>query len=428
MLARLLYTLAWLFILPFALLRLMWKGRKQPAYLKHVRERLGRYRRRIPGRVIWVHAVSLGETRAAEPLVWAMRERWPDHTVLLTHMTPTGRAAAKSMFGGDTHVRRVYLPYDLPWFVSRFLNRFNPEFGVIMETELWPNLLAACNRRRIPVLLANARLSERSASRYRLLPGLSRATFSRLSAIGAQSDEDACRLASLGAVSPQVTGSVKFDITPPPRLLELGTAFRQRAGNRRIVLAASTREGEEALMLDAFTRMTGPDAHDVLLVIVPRHPERFDDVAGLIAERALIFQRRSADEPIAATCRVWLGDSMGELFAYYAMADIALIGGCWLPFGGQNPIEASAVGTPAVLGPFTFHFERIAAQAVQAGAAVRTESAEAGMQTALKLLEDAQACAAMSSAGKRFVEAHRGATQKTMALIESMQGGCPPVG
>lgn len=418
MLTRLPYSLLWLLVLPLALLRLAWRARRQPAYLKHVGERLGRYRVRAPGRVIWVHAVSVGETRAAEPLVRALLERWPEHSVVLTHMTPTGRETSKALFGSESRVLRVYLPYDLNCLVRRFLRHFRPAFGVIMETELWPNLLAACRRRKIPVMLANARLSERSARRYARMPALTGLTMRALAAIGAQTAADAARLSGLGAERVSITGNIKFDIAPPPAAQELAARFRERFGARPVLLAASTREGEEGPLLDAFARLAPPD---VLLALVPRHPQRFDEVAELVRTRGLALQRRSEESPIEAATRVWLGDSMGEMFAYYAAADAALIGGSWLPLGGQNLIEACAVGTPVIVGPHTFNFQVVAEQAIAAGAARRASDIEDGVTQALALLRDAEARGAMATAGRKFAEAHRGATQRSIELLERLK-------
>ena len=417
MLTRLPYTLLWILALPLVLLRLLWRARRQPAYLRHVGERFGRYRVRAPLAVIWVHAVSVGETRAAEPLVRALLARWPEHSVLLTHMTPTGRDTARALFTDEPRVLRAYLPYDVGCFAHAFLRHFRPMFGVIMETELWPNLLAACRRRRIPVMLANARLSERSARRYARLPALTALTMKALAAIGAQTAADAARLGQLGARRVTVTGNIKFDITPPPEMLALGQTLRARIGERPVVLAASTREGEEAVLVDAFVRHAPGDA---LLLLVPRHPQRFDAVAAELAARKLATQRRSADETIAAHTRVLLGDSMGEMFAYYAAADVALIGGSWLPFGGQNLIEACAVGTPVVVGPHTFNFQAVAQDAVRAGAALRAEDADAGMQAALALLADDDARARVSAAGRAFATTHQGATARSISILENL--------
>ncbi len=417
MLTRLPYTLLWILALPAVMLRLAWRARRQPAYLKHLGERLGRYRLRAPGRVIWLHAVSVGETRAAEPLVRALLARWPEHSLVLTHMTPTGRATSKALFGDDARVLRVYLPYDIGWLAQRFLRHFRPDFGVIMETELWPNLLAACRRRQIPVMLANARLSERSARRYARLPALTGLTLGALSALGAQTAADAQRLTALGARRVTVTGNIKFDVAPAPAALAQGEAFRARIGGRPVLLAASTREGEEAPLLDAFARSAPPAA---LLMLVPRHPQRFDEVAELVRARGLALQRRSDEAPLAARTRVWLGDSMGEMFAYYSAADVALIGGSWLPFGGQNLIEACAVGTPVLVGPHTFNFSEVAERAIEAGAALRAADIDAGVAAALALIADDGRRAAMAAAGRAFAAADRGATARTVAILEEL--------
>jgi len=267
------------------------------------------------------------------------------------------------------------------------------------------------------VMLANARLSDRSARRYARLPALTALTMKALAAIGAQTAADAARLGQLGARRVTVTGNIKFDITPPAEMLALGQTLRARIGERPVVLAASTREGEEAVLVDAFVRHAPSDA---LLLLVPRHPQRFDVVAAELAARRLATQRRSADETIAAHTRVLLGDSMGEMFAYYAAADVALIGGSWLPFGGQNLIEACAVGTPVVVGPHTFNFQAVAQDAVRAGAALRAEDADAGMQAALALLADDDARARVSAAGRAFATTHQGATARSIAILENL--------
>lgn len=417
MLARLPYTLLWILALPLVLLRLSLRARRQPAYLQHLGERFGRYTLRVPQSVVWVHAVSVGETRAAEPLVRALLARWPHCAVLLTHMTPTGRETSQALFGNETRVLRSYLPYDLGVFVQSFLRHFQPRLGIVMETELWPCLLAACRDSEVPVLLANARLSERSARRYARWPALTRMTLGALTAIGAQTADDARRLTELGAQGVEITGNIKFDIEPPPVLLTMGETFRQRIAGRPTILAASTREGEEALLLKAFIAQAPWDA---VLLLVPRHPQRFDEVAALAGAKGLKVQRRSDGLTLAPDTRVWLGDSMGEMFAYYAAADVTLLGGSWLPFGGQNLIESCAVGTPVVLGPHTFNFAQVAEQAVAAGAARRADDVAKGMGIALALLTDAQAREAAGQAGRRFAETHRGATARTMAMVERL--------
>lgn len=415
--ARLAYSLLWICALPLVLARLAWRARRQPEYLRHVAERLGAYAQRAPGRPVWIHAVSVGETRAAQPLVRAILDGDATASVLLTHMTPTGRATADELFGQDQRVRSVYLPYDLPWTTTRFLKHFRPRLGIVMETELWPNLLAAARDQNVPMMLANARLSERSARRYARWPTLTRLTLGALSAVGAQTKDDAGRLSGLGAREVEVSGNIKFDIEPPATLLELGEAFRARIGGRPTLLAASTREGEEAAILDAFAAQAPGNA---LLLLVPRHPQRFEAVAELVARRGLSLQRRSDNRPVARETRVWLGDSMGEMFAYYAAADVTLMGGTWLPFGGQNLIEACAVGTPVVLGPHTYNFALAADQAVAAGAALRAQDVRAGMGAALALLSDAERREHMGLAGRSYAAAHRGATGRTMEIVRRL--------
>ena len=267
-------------------------------------------------------------------------------------------------------------------------------------------------------MLANARLSERSARRYARLPALSALTMGALSAIGAQTAADAARLSALGAKRVMVTGNIKFDISPPDDTAARTAIFRARTGARPLLLGASTRDGEEALLLDAFARLAPAE---VLLVLVPRHPQRFDEVAKLAATRDLKLQRRSDNSAVDEDTRVWLGDSMGEMFVYYALADVALIGGSWLAFGGQNPIEACASGTPVIVGPHTFNFAAVAEQAIITGAAVRAPDVEEGVRTGLKLLEDAASRDAMARAGKAFAEADRGASARTLEMLEALK-------
>lgn len=412
---RFLYTMALYLLVPGALWHLWRRSRKQPEYLEHVGERFGRYPFEIAAPLIWIHAVSVGETRAAEPLVKAFSERYPDHRILLTHATPTGRATGEQLFGD--RVARAYLPYDLPFAVNRFLDHFAPSIGVLMETEIWFNVAHACAKRPVPLFLVNARLSERSARGYGRLAGLTRAALRSLRGIAAQTQADAGRLSALGATGVEITGNLKFDIAPSGEMESRGRELRALFGSSRpILLAASTREGEEPLVLDAFERIGIPD---VLLVIVPRHPQRFDEVARLLDARGLTWRRRSTGDTIPADVRAVLGDSMGEMFAYYGACDVAFIGGSLLPLGGQNLIEACAMGRPVLIGPHTFNFSEATDLAVEAGAAVRvTDSAELGAQAAL-MLSDAALRDRMSSAAAAFAAAHRGATARTLQLIES---------
>jgi 3-deoxy-D-manno-octulosonic-acid transferase len=409
---RALYTLVLHLALPFLPLRLWWRGRREPGYRRDIGQRFGRYGA-PPGRpTIWIHAVSLGETRAAQPLVAALRARYPDHALLVTHMTATGREAAASLYGDFATL--AFLPYDLPWAVRRFVAHFRPALGVLMETELWPNLVRECRASGVPLLLANARLSEKSARGYARIDSLARATLGDLAAIGAQTESDAARLAALGARAVTVTGNVKFDLAPSPAMLERGRELRALFGERPVLLAASTREGEETLLLDALGRAPLAGA---LVVIVPRHPQRFDEVAGLMRTRGIEFVRRSDARPVPPGCSYALGDSMGEMTAYCAAADLAFVGGSLVPLGAQNLIEACAVGTPVAVGPSTFNFAQAVDEAVKAGAAIQVPDADALVREAARLLADAGMRRRMGEAGKRFCAAHRGATERTMALV-----------
>ncbi|MBI5659532.1 MAG: lipid IV(A) 3-deoxy-D-manno-octulosonic acid transferase [Nitrosomonadales bacterium] len=410
---RFFYTLGLWLLLPYVFFHLLWRARKQPEYLRHVGERFGFYGARSDKPIIWLHAVSVGETRAAASLVRRLRESYPQHQLLLTHTTPTGRTASEQLYGNE--VLRAYLPYDYPFAARRFLRHFQPCIGVLLETEVWFNLIHACHAASVPLLLLNARLSEKSAARYARYPNLARSGLSKLGAVAAQTEADAARLANLGATNVSVMGNLKFDIEPPPALLELGKRLRGQFGaNRKIFLAASTREGEEALLLDAIGQTSLPQ---LLTVIVPRHPQRFDEVANLLTRRGIRFQRKSADHPVAPDTRVVLGDSMGEMFAYYAACDLAFIGGSLLPFGGQNLIEACIVGKPVIIGPHTYNFAQASQLAVESGAAVRVLDA-AGLAQALQhLLPHPDRMAESGKAGQRFVSTNIGATERALHHI-----------
>jgi 3-deoxy-D-manno-octulosonic-acid transferase len=412
---RRLYTLLIWLALPLVFVRLWWRGRMQPEYRRQLGERFGRYTRQARQPLIWLHAVSVGETRAAQPLVQALRAAHPDHALLLTCMTPTGRAAAEELYGA--HAVCAYLPYDYPFAVRRFLRAFAPRLGLIMETEVWPNLIAQCGAAGVPLALVNARLSERSARRYRRFAALARPAFAGFAWVGAQTAGDRERLAALGARRIEVTGNLKFDVTPASDLIERGRAWRAARHGRKMLLAASTREGEEALLLDALAPLLRA-GH--LLALVPRHPQRFEEVARLAGARGLAVARRSATAAPDGAVEVWLGDSMGEMPAYYAAADCAYVGGSLLPFGGQNLIEACALGCPVLIGPHTYNFADAAQSAVAAGAALRVADAAELVRAALRLLGADVERERMGAAGLAFADAHRGATERTMALLEPM--------
>ena len=407
---------------PLLLARLWWRGRREPGYRQDVGQRFGYYRREAPGRekTIWLHAVSVGETRAAEPLIKALRQRYPDHRLLITHMTATGRETAQQLYSSLSNVEFAWLPYDYPSAMRRFLAHFRPALGVVMETEIWPNLLRECRGAGVPVLLANARLSETSAEGYRKLGALAQRALEDFSAIAAQTADDARRLMELGAPKHNVsiTGNLKFDVAIPTA--PQGGGLREIIGDRSVFLAASTREGEEALILEAAARQPLPPG--ALLLIVPRHPQRFDEVARLLEGRGASYARRSALTGTSAklTADVLLGDSMGEMPNYYRAADCAYIGGSIVPLGGQNLIEACALGVPVLIGPHTFNFTDAAENAVTAGAALRVKDGEDLLRGATGLLNDQDRRQRMSQAGLAFVQSHRGATARTLNICEKL--------
>ena len=416
---RFLYALAWLAATPLVLARLAWRARRQRGYLERLGERFGRYAPAAPGPRIWIHAVSVGETRAAAPLVEALAARHPRHRILVTHMTPTGRATGETLFGDK--VERAWLPYDLGFAVRGFIAHFRPDVGILLETEIWPRLIEEAARARVPVVLANGRLSERSARRYAKVPSLTRWSFANLTGVAAQTESDARRFAAIGARDPVVLGNVKFDLEIPAAAERGGAGFRALFGaRRRVWVAGSTREGEEALLIDALAARPPPD--EVLLVIVPRHPERFDEVAALAAARGFTVARRSTGETVAAGVRVVLGDSMGEMLAYYAAADVVIVGGSLAPFGGQNLIEACALGRPVIVGPHTFNFEEAAEGAIRAGAAIRVRDAGEALAAAAALSADDARRREMGERAREFVRAHRGALGRLVAWIEEKAG------
>ncbi len=406
--------LLWL-AFPLVLARLWWRGRHEPGYRQNIAERFGFYPTRPARPVIWLHAVSVGETRAAEPLLHALRSSHPDCDLLITQMTASGREAAQQLFGGA--VRVAWLAYDYPSAVRRFLRNFRPRLGILMETEIWFHLVNECQRSGVPLLLANARMSAKSALGYAAVGPLVRVALGGLSAVAAQTTEDAERLRSLGARAVEVTGNLKFDADPSAGSESLAAQFRRRFGTRAVLLAASTREGEEELLLEALEHNV---LRDAILVIVPRHPQRFDTVAQLLASRGLKFIRRSANTPLDADCDIVLGDSMGEMAAYYRACDLAFVGGSLLAYGGQNLIEACAAGVPVLIGPYTYNFAQAAESAIAAGAAIRVSSAEEVIWLARSILQDAALRERMGKAGVAFCAAHRGATERTLAICERL--------
>jgi 3-deoxy-D-manno-octulosonic-acid transferase len=414
---RFLYSLLLYLLIPVALVRLAWRGLRNRGYWYRWTERFG-FGQRLAGPVIWLHAVSVGEVRASAPLVKALAREHPGHTLLITTMTPTGSATARALFG--TAVAHCYVPYDLPTAVWRFLQRTRPRLALIMETELWPNLFHQCHRRGIPLVLANVRMSEKSARGYRRFAGFTRATLANVTRVGAQTQADAERMHALGATQVEVTGSIKFEMEVPAELAAQAAALRRGCGKRPVWVAASTREGEEEFVLDAFVRLRTRQPQ-LLLVLVPRHPERFDGVAKLCQQRGLRLERRSQrQDSVAPDTAILLGDTMGELLLFHAAADVSFIGGSLVPLGGQNLLEAAAVGTPVVFGPHMFNFNDISRMALERGAGRQVQDANELADAVADYLEHPAARKAAGAAGQRMVSENRGALTKTLALLQPL--------
>ncbi|HEY3599651.1 MAG TPA: lipid IV(A) 3-deoxy-D-manno-octulosonic acid transferase [Paraburkholderia sp.] len=428
---RAVYNALWWVVAPLAVLRLLIRSRKERGYRQHIGERFGHARGRLPedeAPLIWVHAVSVGETRAAQPLIDALMEARPDARILLTHMTPSGRATGEEIF--SDRVLRCYVPYDMPHAVRRFLRVWRPSLGLVMETEVWPTLIDECRRADVPLVLTNARMSERSYRRAAKFGRATRGVFGGFARVLAQSPADAARLTALGARNVAVLGNLKFDMSTPRELAARGHAWRAAIGRRPVWVAASTREGEEELVLQAFAALAVDDA---LLVLVPRHPQRFDEVAALVERKGLRCERRSAWAPLGAAAAVQdavralpgdvtvlLGDSMGELGAYYAASDVAFIGGSLLPLGGQNLIEACAVGVPVLIGPHVFNFTQATADAVAVGAAIQVQDPADLARVLRELFEDKTRRTAMGAAASAFAARHRGATARTVDVLTTL--------
>ena len=427
------YQLLWHLLLPLAFIRLAWRSRHAFSYLHHIPERLGfGYSKPIAKGVVWIHAVSVGETRAAQPLIEAYLAK--GESILLTHMTLNGRRTGKQLFGKEIaagKIRQVYLPYDLCWSVEHFLNTFAPKLGLFMETEAWPTVVFRCADKGLPLFLVNARLSERSARRVNQFGKAGRALFQAFAGILAQTEFDAQRYRSLGVKNIEVVGNLKFDVPLDPALVKQGKGWQENlhASQRLMVCAASTRDGEEAIILKAWKDLLLNHAFEVqpLLCIVPRHPERFTEVADQIHAAGLKFRRRTEWQGIPkdnADLDVVLGDSMGEMPMYYSAADLVVMGGSLLRFGGQNLIEACAAGCPVLLGEHTYNFQQASIDALDAGAAKRIKGdlllgEPIALMEALKsLLLNPAELAQMASAAKTYSVEHQGATKRIIAALD----------
>jgi 3-deoxy-D-manno-octulosonic-acid transferase len=420
-LALALYAAALRLLTPFYLLRLWRRGAKEPLYRQALGQRLGLFKgRQAPGR-LWIHAVSLGETRAASALIAALRERDPGLRILLTHSTATGREAGQALLrDGDA---QTWLPYDTPGAVRRFLRHWRPRLGVLMETEVWPVLQREAQRAGIGMVLANARLSEKSLRQGRRFAALLGPAARRMALALAQTEADAARIRAMGTARVEVAGNLKYDIAVDPALIARGQAWAARLG-RPVLMLTVSREGEEKALLDEWLKQPAPRP---LLAIVPRHPQRFDEIAGLIQASGLRLARRSswrAEPPAEALAAdVWLGDSMREMPLYYGLAGVALLGGSFEPLGGQNLIEAAACGCPVLAGPHTFNFAEATALALAAGAAQRCATLADAVSQGLALCADAAARDGMSRNALAFSAAHRGAAARMAAAILPLAGG-----
>ncbi len=413
---RILYSLLTYLAAPLAFLAQLGRGFGDRAYWDRAGERFG-FGARLAGPSMWIHAVSVGEVRAAAILVPRLKQRWPSLPIVITTTTPTGARQVRELFAD--RVTHCYLPFDLPGAVRRFLDRVQPCAGVIMETEIWPVLYGECSRRGIPLTIASARLSPRSTPRYQRLSGLMRDVFAGDITVAAQSAADAERYVSIGANAARtlVAGNIKFDLDVPEEVRAKGYALRERIGGARPVwIAGSTREGEEALLLGAHEKIVA--AHPgALLILVPRHPQRFADVESLLVREGVRFVTRSSGARVAADASVLLVDAVGELLAFYASADVAFVGGTLVPIGGHNLLEPAALGLPVLTGPHVFNAPDVARALLDAGAAMEVRDAEEVAAAVTRLLGDADERQRRGHAGMGVLAANRGAVERIVELV-----------
>jgi 3-deoxy-D-manno-octulosonic-acid transferase len=419
-LSRFLYNVVLYLAFPLVMLRLFMRSIRQPEYRQRIRERLGWFTPCQNNEVIWIHAVSVGEVVAAAPLIRFLQQKYDRYQLLVTTTTPTGSAQLSKIFADS--VSHVYAPYDLPGIVRRFLNNVHPALALIIETEIWPNLFCACKQRDIPLVMVNARLSARSAVGYRKVLPLTRQTLACISLLSAQNDTDAQRFIGLGIDESKVrvTGSIKFDLTLPAGLDEQARALRGQFGiDRPVWIAASTHEGEEELVIDAYMQMINVFA-DLLLILVPRHPERFERVAAICEKRKLKLVRRSSSRCCEADTRVYLGDTMGELMLLYAAADVAFVGGSLVSVGGHNLLEPAALGMATVTGPYMHNFEEITTRLLECSGVVQVNDSTQLAASIGMLLRDENTRKQMGDNAMAFVEANRGALAQLQDLIDDM--------
>jgi len=418
---RWLYSTALYLIVPVVIFRLWWRGRKNPDYRQRLAERFAFFPPLEDKPRIWLHAVSVGETIAAVPLIKKLLHDYPSYNLLVTTTTPTGSVQLSRLF--PDRVEHVYFPYDLPGVVRRFLSRVRPELLVIMETELWPNLIHHCAQRDIPVLIVNARLSPKSLAGYKKILPLIRPVFPGIRRVAPQSESDADRFQLLGAQKSQIVicGNLKFDLEIPIEVSEAGAAFKNTLGNRPVWIAASTHEGEDEQILNAHQNVL--DAmKDALLILVPRHPERFDAVAKLCLDQGMSLARRSNNERPSPSTQVYLGDTMGELLQLYVAADIAFVGGSLVPTGGHNPLEPAALGLPVLSGPHVFNFTAIVETMQEKNAIKVIQSIKELSTLLIHLFQQPDERAEFGTAGGQLIELNRGATLCVLEQIATYLG------
>lgn len=417
---RLFYLALSYLLAPFVVFILLWKGLTNRAYFERVEERFGFGRSRTDRPSIWIHAVSVGEVVSATPMVHEFRAKYPELPVVMTTVTPTGGERVAALFGDQ--VIHSYIPYDTPGAVSRFFDRFNPRLAIIMETELWPNLFAECGARDVPLVMANARISPRSVGKYRRFVGLFRETLAFGILIAAQSERDAERFLELGA-APERThaiGNLKFDFEVPASIADRGRALRHRiAPGRPVWIAASTHEGEEDQILDAHRQILGQHP-DALLILVPRHRERFVAVGELLDRSGLSFVRRSEDRVCEPGHSIFLGDTLGELLMFYAAADVAFVAGSLVPIGGHNLLEPAALGIPVLTGPHNFNAEDVVTKLVEGGAAQIVRDVDDLVSRVLPFLADPGLGAEWGARGRRIVSENRGALRRLLDMVEPL--------
>lgn len=420
MFARYIYTALFYIALPFILLRLLWKSRKNRDYREKIYERFGFFKKTLPQNVIWLHAVSLGESIAATPLIKNIRQNYPEIPIIVTTTTPTGAKLIEKNFGNE--ITHCFSPYDVPDVLTRFLKKINPRLLIIMETELWPNLFYHCKKHNIPIFIANARLSERSARGYKKIAALSKQLLQAVTKIAVQTPVEAERFIQLG-LDPhkaQITGSIKFDLEIPASLQQNAKELRQHWGEKRLIwIAASTHEGEETLILAAYKKLKS-QIPQLLLVLVPRHQERFARVIQLCKSHFENIVLRSQNIPCTANTEIFIGDSMGELLLFYAAADIAFVGGSLIPVGGHNPLEPAALNLPILMGPHYFNFADICSRLSTTGALKIVNNEDELNQQILSIATNENLRHEMGNKAYEFVLQNKGATAKHMQILTTL--------